>query len=119
MTTTTPPITGLSTRPAWLALPWTLLGFPLAMGAGFGIYAAFGLCMESSRETCGDSPWISWWQTGLVFVIAWMLLAGPSLYALTRGLRAHKSGNPRAMPVIVVSGVLIVLITVVLGSGLW
>lgn len=108
-------------RSAWMALPWTLLGFPLAMAAGFGIFAAFGLCMESEKAACTDpaSPWPSWWHLVIIFVIAMVLVAGPSIVALRRGLRARKAGDAKALPVIVVSAILIVLIAVVMSSGIW
>ena len=108
-------------RSAWMALPWTLLGFPLAVMAGFGIFAAFGLCMESEKASCTDPayPWPSWWHLAIIFVIAVMLVAGPSMVALRRGLRARKAGDTKALPVIVVSSVLIVLIVVVMSSGIW
>jgi hypothetical protein len=110
-----------TTRSAWGALLFSIIGFPLAVLAGFGIFAGFGLCMESSKELCTDAsaPWPSWWHLVIIYVIAWVLVAGPAVLALKRGLRARKAGAPKALPVIVVSGILIALISVVLGSGLW
>ena len=109
-----------TTRSAWRALLFSIIGFPLAVMAGFGIFAGFGLCMESSRELCtGSAPWPSWWHLVIIYVIAWVLIAGPAVLALNRGLRVRKAGDRKSLPVIVVSGILILLISVVLGSGLW
>lgn len=110
-----------STRSAWLALPWTLAAFPVAVSAGFGVFAAFGLCMDDSREVCAaaGSPWPSWWHLLIIFVIGFALLSTPSFVALKLGLAARRSGNPKAIRVIVASVALPILIAIVLSNGIW
>lgn len=103
-------------RSAWLALPFTLLGFPIAVAIAFGVYGLFDLCMEGEKALCTDPayPYPSWYHLALIFVIGWLVIAGPSFIALRRGLAARRAGAANATPVVVVSGAILALITVVL-----
>lgn len=102
-TTTTRPV-----RSGWPVLLLAIPGSLVTMLVAFGVYTAFGLCMEAGAELCPDDPMPSWWHLTLIYLAALVLVVGPALLAFRRGLGARPSGRG-VTPLLVVSGALVLL----------
>jgi len=114
------PVTPKSTQSAWLVLAvGTLVTFFLGVASQLAVYISLGLCMDEDPDLCDPGTYPTAAEHLLATIPTYALWVAPALVAVFMGYRIVKSGNAAGRTVMITSGVVAALVTVVATLMWW